>query len=74
MFKDREAKRGEMLKSLILFAKEQGIPRFRYHGFEFDLSAPNPNQEELETIKQNLKDLTNVVNNLALKEGFRKVG
>jgi hypothetical protein len=67
----KEPSTADTLKSLIVFAKEMGIPHFKYEGFEFNLSAPNPNQSLLEKMQAEVKEMRDVVAGLALKEGFR---
>lgn len=42
----------EELKQLIVFAKEQGILKFKYQDFEFDLSQANKMEQEILELKQ----------------------
>lgn len=60
----------EALKSLIHFAQENGILKFKYRDFEFDLSKPNPNQSELEALKADYEKTKEIVNRLSLKLTF----
>lgn len=41
----------EDLKQLIVFAKEQGILKFKYQDFEFDLSQANKFENEIAELR-----------------------
>ena len=41
----------EELKQLIVFAKDQGILKFKYNEFEFDLSQANKFENEINELR-----------------------
>lgn len=66
--KNSENQELETLKGLITFAKKEKIARFKYQGFEFELTPDDPNAKELKRLSDDLEYTKNLV--MKIKAGI----
>lgn len=60
------------LKALIEFAIEKRIPHFKYQDFEFNLTAPDPKQDSLDSLALEVDRLRAIVEKVQLNQSFKK--
>lgn len=62
----------DILKGIILFAKQEKIANFRYKDFEFNLTAENPNADELKALREDLEYTKNLIQKIKAGAELRR--